>query len=125
MLVDAIASAGGPTYAFFDVAPVDGTSGGVPGGNIRNAFLYNADRVKLVDFESLTPAMLTNLGVSDPNAFFGTRNPLMATFKFDGKEKFLIGPWEYNILDDTCRRKLEWLFDHTYFEHHTLEDEKI
>lgn len=46
-------------------------------------------------------------------------------FKFDGKEKFLIGPWEYNILDDTCRRKLEWLFDHEHFEHHTLEDEKI
>jgi predicted extracellular nuclease len=86
MLVDAIALAGGPTYDFFDVAPADGTSGGAPGGNIRNAFLYNADRVKLVDFESLTPDMLTNLGVSDPNAFSGTRNPLMATFKFRGKE---------------------------------------
>ena len=85
-LVDAISAAGGPDYDFFDVAPVDGTSGGVPGGNIRNAFLYNADRVKLVDFVSLTPDVLTDLGVSDPNAFAGTRNPLLATFKFRGKE---------------------------------------
>ncbi|MCH7586326.1 MAG: 5'-nucleotidase C-terminal domain-containing protein, partial [Acidobacteria bacterium] len=86
MLVEAISAAGGPDYDFFDVAPVDGTSGGVPGGNIRNAFLYNADRVKLVDFVSLTPTVLTDLGVDDPNAFSGTRNPLMATFKFRGKE---------------------------------------
>jgi len=86
MLVDAIVAAGGPAYSFFDVAPADNTSGGAPGGNIRNAFLYNADRVKLVDFVSLTPDVLTDLGVSDPNAFFGTRNPLAATFKFRGKE---------------------------------------
>jgi predicted extracellular nuclease len=85
-LVDAISAAGGPDYDFFDVAPVDGTSGGAPGGNIRNAFLYNADRVELVDFVSLTPDVLADLGVSDPNAFAGTRNPLLATFKFRGKE---------------------------------------
>ena len=85
-LVDAISAAGGPDYSFFDVAPEDGTSGGVPGGNIRNAFLYNADRVKLVDFVSLTPDVLEDIGVSDPDAFAGTRNPLMATFKFRGKE---------------------------------------
>jgi predicted extracellular nuclease len=86
MLVDAIAAAGGPSYAFFDVAPVNNTSGGVPGGNIRNAFLYNPDRVKLVDFVSLTPDVLAEIGVGDPAAFFGTRNPLAGTFKFRGKE---------------------------------------
>jgi predicted extracellular nuclease len=85
-LVDAIVAAGGPAYEFFDVAPTDGSSGGVPGGNIRNAFLYNADRVKLVDFVSLTPDVLTGLGVSNPDAFYGTRDPLLATFKFRGKE---------------------------------------
>jgi endonuclease/exonuclease/phosphatase family metal-dependent hydrolase len=85
-LVDAIAAAGGPDYRFFDVAPADGTSGGVPGGNIRNAFLYNPSRVKLVDFESLTLDVLEEFGVGNPDAFFGTRNPLMATFKFKGKE---------------------------------------
>jgi predicted extracellular nuclease len=84
--VDAIANAGGPKYKFFDVAPEDGTSGGVPGGNIRNAFLYNSDRVKLVDFVSLSPDVLGGMGVSNPNAFDGTRDPLQATFKFRGKE---------------------------------------
>jgi predicted extracellular nuclease len=85
-LVDAIANAGGPLYEFFDVAPEDNTSGGIPGGNIRNAFLYNPNRVKLVDFISLTPEVLAKMGVTNPDAFSGTRNPLLATFKFRGKE---------------------------------------
>ena len=85
-LADAVVAAGGPSYEFFDVAPVDGTSGGVPGGNIRNAFFYNPDRVSLVDYVSLTPEVLADIGVTDPDAFLGTRNPLQATFKFRGKE---------------------------------------
>ena len=84
--VDAITAAGGPNYEFFDVAPSNNTSGGVPGGNIRNAFLYNPDRVKLVDFVSLTPDVLQEIGVGDPGAFTDTRNPLLATFEFSGKE---------------------------------------
>lgn len=84
-LVDAIALAGGPAYDFFDVAPEDGTSGGVPGGNIRNAFLYNHDRVELDSFASLTPAVLEAAGADDPNAFTDTRDPLAATFAFDGE----------------------------------------
>ena len=89
-LVDAIAAAGGPDYEFFNVDPVDGTSGGVPGGNIRNAFLYNPDRVDLVDFVSLTVDELTDLGVTDPNAFFETRNPLVGTFAFNDLEFTII-----------------------------------
>ncbi len=85
-LVDAIESEGGPIYAFFDVAPVDGTSGGVPGGNIRNAFLYNPAWIDLVSFVSLTPTELTLAGVSNPDAFAGTRNPLVGVFEFDGDE---------------------------------------
>ena len=85
-LADAVVAAGGPSYEFFDVAPVDGTSGGVPGGNIRNAFFYNPDRVSLVDYVSLTPEVLADVGVTDPDAFLGTRNPLQAAFKFRGKE---------------------------------------
>jgi predicted extracellular nuclease len=84
-LVDAISAAGGPNYNFFDVAPADGTSGGVPGGNIRNAFLYNPNRVVLDSFVSLTPSVLSAADVDDPNAFAGTRDPLAATFTFDGK----------------------------------------
>ena len=84
-LVDAIAAAGGPDYEFFDVAPADGSSGGIPGGNIRNAYLYNPDRVRLVSYTSLTPDVLADLRVSEPNAFDGTRDPLMATFSFRGR----------------------------------------
>jgi predicted extracellular nuclease len=85
-LVDVIALAGGPNYEFFDVAPADGVSGGAPGSNIRNAYLYNPGRVKLISFQSLTPDVLANAGVSNPNAFDGTRDPLLAVFKFRGKK---------------------------------------
>ena len=88
-LVDAIVEAGGPEYSFFDVAPVDGTSGGVPGGNIRNAFLYDTARVSLESFESLTPDALADYGISNTDAFSGTRNPLLATFSF-GNEPFTV-----------------------------------
>ncbi len=85
-LVDAIFAVGGPAYAFVDVAPADGTSGGIPGGNIRNAFLYNPNWIALVDVRSLTPDELLFAGVSDPAAFAGTRNPLLAVFEFAGEQ---------------------------------------
>lgn len=87
-LVDAISVAGGPSYEFFDVAPVDLSSGGAPGSNIRNAFLYNPDWIDLVEFRSLTPTELTLAG-ADPNAFFGTRNPLLGVFRF-GRREFTV-----------------------------------
>ena len=79
-LVDAIAAAGGPTYEFVDVAPEDNTQGGIPGGNIRNAYLYNPERVELESIES----------IDDDPAFDGTRNPLVATFIFDGNEVTIV-----------------------------------
>ena len=85
-LRDAVITAGGPDYAFFDVAPEDGTSGGVPGGNIRNAFFYNPERVELVEFISLKPDVLAAAGVSNPDAFAGTRDPLVGVFGFRGRE---------------------------------------
>ena len=89
-LVAAVTAAGGPSYAFFDVAPADGASGGVPGGNIRNAFLYNPERVDLIEFESLTQSALTDLGISNPDAFAGTRDPLAALFAFNGVELLVV-----------------------------------
>lgn len=83
-LADAITAAGGPAYEFLDVPPDNNTSGGVPGGNIRNAFLYNPDRVELDSYVSLTPDVLEAAG-ADPDAFFDTRNPLAATFIFGGE----------------------------------------
>lgn len=89
-LVVAIEEAGGPRYQFLNVPPVDGKDGGVPGGNIRNAFLYNSDRVKLIQYAALTPRRLRMLGVSDPLAFEGARTPLLATFGFLGHELTLV-----------------------------------
>jgi predicted extracellular nuclease len=92
-LVQAIYDASGPEcprYEAFDVAPEENTSGGIPGGNIRNAFLYQPSRVTLDAFESLTPDVLASLGVSNPDAFLGTRNPLVATFTFRGEQVTII-----------------------------------
>ncbi len=85
-LIDAIEAAGGPTYEFFEIAPdAEFTTGGQPGGNIRNAFLYNPTRVSL-DAENsflLDETTLAPLGV-DVTTFDGTRRPLVGSFNFAG-----------------------------------------
>lgn len=84
-LVDAIAAAGGPSYAFQDtVGIVPGSVGGQPGGNIRAAFLYNPARVELAgDATPLTdPA---DQAVNPDNPFFGSRISLAADFIFNGE----------------------------------------
>ena len=85
MLIDSIVTAGGPTYAAFNVEPVDNTQGGAPGANIRNAFLYNPDRVDLVDSFALDAGVLIAAG-ADPTAFDGSRIPLAGVFEFKGAE---------------------------------------
>jgi Ca2+-binding RTX toxin-like protein len=95
-LVDAIAAAGGPTYTFVDVfdgadaAEFTSVQGGVPSGNIRNGFLYNADRVEMTNLIALTPTQLTNFGVDNPDAFEGSRVPLLGAFEFNGEEVTII-----------------------------------
>ena len=84
-LAAAIVSAGGPAYAFADLAPAANSSGGVPGGNIRVSFLYRPDRVSLVSLESVTPQLLSAIGSSDAAAFQDSRNPLAGTFEFAGR----------------------------------------
>ena len=77
-LVDAIATAGGPTYSFIDNTFIgNNTSGGQPGGNIRTAFLYNTDRVDLVD---------GSVETIEDNGFTGSRLPIVAKFTFNGEE---------------------------------------
>ncbi|HSC33929.1 MAG TPA: endonuclease, partial [Thermodesulfobacteriota bacterium] len=85
-----IIAAGGPEYESAPVDPADGTSGGVPGGNIRNAFLYNPERETLTEVKSLTPAELGAAGVGDPAAFTDTRNPLLGRFEYRGREIIII-----------------------------------
>jgi uncharacterized protein len=43
-LVNAIKAAGGPTYSWTEIDPVNDQDGGQPGGNIRQVILYRTDR---------------------------------------------------------------------------------
>ncbi|MBE9212794.1 choice-of-anchor I family protein [Plectonema cf. radiosum LEGE 06105] len=77
-LVDEIAANGGPTYSFIDNTFIgNNTSGGQPGGNIRTAFLYNPERVSLVD---------GSVETIEDDAFAGSRLPLVAKFTFNDEE---------------------------------------
>lgn len=100
-LSDAIAGFGGPTYAWTEIAPVDGEDGGVPGGNIRVGYLYNPDRVTLneapkgdattaVGYEN--GSLTFNPGRIDPtnSAFNSSRKPLAAEFTFQGEEVIVV-----------------------------------
>jgi predicted extracellular nuclease len=85
-LTAAIVAAGGPSYASFDVAPANARPGGAPGGNIRNAFLFNPSRVRLLSSRSLTPGVLSSAGVPDTLAFQDSRDPLEGVFEFAGRQ---------------------------------------
>lgn len=90
-IVDAIAAAGGPVYAFESaLVDEDGETGGVPGGNIRNAFLWNTERVEAKEFVTLESDVLAGLGVTDPDAFAGNRDPFVGQFAFNGEDVTLI-----------------------------------
>ncbi len=104
-LTDAIVAAGGPAYAWRSVDPVDLADGGEPGGNIRQAFLYNPARVSFVDRaggDATTAVGVTKAhgkarltvspGRIDPanEAWTDSRKPLAGEFVFRGKTVFVI-----------------------------------
>lgn len=73
-------------YEFIDNAFIgNDTSGGQPGANIRTAFLYNPERVTLVD-GSVQSIQDSDQQTNEDNPFFDTRLPLVATFAFNGEE---------------------------------------
>jgi predicted extracellular nuclease len=81
-LISAIIAAGGPTYAYVEVAPsVANSTGGEPGGNIRNGFFYDPARVTYVEGSAQ---------LIDDAAFSGSRRPLVAQFTFNGETITLI-----------------------------------
>lgn len=94
--VDAISAHSGDKYSFAYIAPSNDQDGGQPGGNIRPAFLYKADRLQLVNpnYGSATDkteavnnngtvGLTFNPGRIDPTntAWEATRKPLVALFK--------------------------------------------
>ncbi|AKZ55030.1 Large secreted protein [Streptomyces ambofaciens ATCC 23877] len=99
-LIDAIAAAGGPRYEWRGIDPVDKADGGEPGGNIRQAFLFNPERVSFTDRgagDATTPTGVTKVrgraalthspGRVDPAnpAWANSRKPLAGEFVFRGR----------------------------------------
>lgn len=104
-LINAIVSAGGPTYSYRQINPTDDQDGGEPGGNIRVGFLYNASRVSFVDRAGGTatanttvnnvsgqPQLSFSPGRLDPtnSAFSSSRKPLAGEFVFRNQTVFVI-----------------------------------
>ncbi|MGW3340441.1 endonuclease/exonuclease/phosphatase family protein [Streptomyces sp. NPDC001009] len=104
-LIDAIVAAGGPRYDWRSIDPVDKQDGGEPGGNIRQVFLFNPERVSFTDRaggDSTTAvgvvkdrgkARLTvSPGRIDPanTAWANSRKPLVGEFVFRGRTVFVV-----------------------------------
>ena len=105
-LIAAIQAAGGPTYDFRQIDPVNDEDGGQPGGNIRVGFLFRTDRgLEFVDRSGGTSTtangvtgrnnqthLLFSPGRIDPEngAWTDSRKPLAGEFRFRGKTYFVI-----------------------------------
>ncbi len=107
-LIAKIRAAGGPTYKYREIDPVNDQDGGQPGGNIRVAFLYNPVRVSFVRSGSAkvdrsttgtqvtdnngTPGLTLSPGRIAPTdpAWDSSRKPLVGQFRFNGKDVFVI-----------------------------------
>ncbi|WP_030677184.1 endonuclease/exonuclease/phosphatase family protein [Streptomyces cellulosae] len=104
-LIDAIVAAGGPKYAYRSIDPVNNADGGEPGGNIRQVFLFNPERVSFTDRaggDATTAvgvtrdhgkaALTLSPGRIDPAnaAWTSSRKPLAGEFVFRGRTVFVI-----------------------------------
>ncbi|MFJ9692290.1 endonuclease/exonuclease/phosphatase family protein [Kitasatospora sp. NPDC101183] len=103
--VEAIKAAGGPAYDWRSIDPEDGKDGGEPGGNIRQVFLFNPQRVSFTDIPGgtattavgvtgtgATTALTASPGRIEPGdeAWTNSRKPLVGQFSFRGKKVFVI-----------------------------------
>ncbi|QGV81252.1 endonuclease/exonuclease/phosphatase family protein [Streptomyces ficellus] len=102
---DAIVAAGGPAYQWRSIDPENNKDGGEPGGNIRQAFLFNPARVSFTDRAGGDAATATGVvrekgraalthspGRIDPanTAWENSRKPLAGEFTFRGETVFVI-----------------------------------
>jgi len=82
-LIETIEELSGVRYQWTDVAPLLGEDGGQPGGNIRNAYLYNPERVHLV------PDSIRVIGHA-ASCFVDSRKPLLAKFTETASDKEIV-----------------------------------
>jgi predicted extracellular nuclease len=106
-LITAIQTAGGPTYQYRQINPVNDQDGGEPGGNIRQVFLFRTDRgLSFIDRAGGTSTAATTVvngamgpelsfspGRIDPanTAWSTSRKPLAGEFMYNGHKLFVIG----------------------------------
>ncbi|MFF9198051.1 endonuclease/exonuclease/phosphatase family protein [Streptomyces sp. NPDC014779] len=101
----AITAAGGPAYEWRSIDPQNGKDGGEPGGNIRQVFLFNPERVTFVDRaggDATTATAVTGTkgdahltlspGRIDPanTAWENSRKPLAGEFRFRGRTVIVV-----------------------------------
>ncbi|MFG3527706.1 endonuclease/exonuclease/phosphatase family protein [Streptomyces sp. NPDC047917] len=102
---DAIVAAGGPAYDWRSIDPEDKKDGGEPGGNIRQVFLFNPERVSFTDRAGGDATTATDVarvrgraaltlspGRIDPAnpAWENSRKPLAGEFSFRGRTVFVV-----------------------------------
>ena len=103
---DAIVAAGGPAYEWRSIDPVNNKDGGEPGGNIRQVFLFNPERVSFTDRTGGDATTATGVvrgasgraeltlspGRIDPanTAWENSRKPLAGEFTFRGRTVFVV-----------------------------------
>jgi predicted extracellular nuclease len=106
VLIAAIQAAGGPTYQFRQINPVNNQDGGEPGGNIRVAFLFRTDRgLSFIDRPGggstnavgvvpgpTGPQLTSSPGRVAPTnaAFNNSRKPLAGEFQYNGRHLFVV-----------------------------------
>jgi predicted extracellular nuclease len=94
-LTDTIFAETGVRYAFIDNPFItDDANGGEPGGNIRVAMLYRADRVELVAGsvrEIPAASAAAGQATNSTNPFYASRPPLVADFVFNGETITVVG----------------------------------
>ena len=115
-LIAAIQAAGGPAYAYRDIAPLNNADGGAPGANIRVGLLFRPDRVTFIDRRgATTTAVSAVMGPSGPElshspgrvdpahvAFVDNRKPLVGEFEFQGQKVFVVVCHSKSKNDDTA-----------------------
>jgi predicted extracellular nuclease len=107
LLIEAVQAAGGPTYAYREIAPANDQDGGQPGGNIRVGFFFRPDRgIAFVDrpggdattptsvvaeADGVHPSLSPGRVQPDAPAWTDSRKPLVGEFAFNGRRLVVIG----------------------------------
>jgi VCBS repeat-containing protein len=75
-------------YVYADIDPTaENASGGEPNGNIRNAFVFDINRVSLI---------AGSLEIITGDAYHNSRNPLVGTFSFNGHDVTVVDVHSYS-----------------------------